>query len=150
MESVCDSLPYTSARSRRSQPEGFSCDCRRNTTRSGLMPMLPKRPCPVAGCPVLGPCAKHARPVVPQAEKPRLYDDRRGSSTARGYDRQWRKLRAEYLKRFPFCRLCMRSRAVLVDHIRPKVNGGTDDECNLQPLCTRCHNIKTGSERRRG
>lgn len=115
------------------------------------MPWLPPRPCPVAGCPVLGRCAKHARPVViPNQPQPRLYDDRRGSSTARGYDRQWRKLRAAYLLRFSVCRLCMRSQAVLVDHIRPKVQGGTDDEYNLQALCTRCHNIKTGMERRRG
>ena len=113
------------------------------------MPTLPKQPCRVAGCSVLGHCAKHARPMVVQPER-RLYDDRRGSSTARGYDRQWRKLRAEYLKRFPICRLCMRSKAVLVDHIRPKMQGGTDDEYNLQPLCSRCHNIKTGMERRRG
>jgi 5-methylcytosine-specific restriction protein A len=113
------------------------------------MPMLPQRPCRVAGCPVLGHCPKHARPAAAAAQpKPRFYDDRRGSSTARGYDRQWRKLRAEFLKRFPFCRLCMRSRAVLVDHIRPKAQGGTDDERNLQALCTRCHNIKTGVERR--
>jgi 5-methylcytosine-specific restriction protein A len=113
------------------------------------MPMLPKQPCRVAGCPVLGHCAKHARPVVVvQQEKPRLYDDRRGSSTARGYDRQWRKLRADFLKRFPICRLCMRAKAVLVDHIRPKVQGGTDAEYNLQALCMRCHNIKTGMERR--
>ncbi len=113
------------------------------------MPMLPKRPCPVAGCPVLGPCAVHRRPALPPAEKPRLYDDRRGSSAQRGYDRQWRKKRAEYLKRHPFCRLCLRSRSVLVDHIRPKVKGGTDDEYNLQALCNHCHNIKTGLEKRR-
>lgn len=112
------------------------------------MPMMPKRPCPVARCPVLGFCVTHQRPRVTQTA-PRLYDDRRGSSTQRGYDRQWRKKRAEFLQRFPICRLCMRSRAVLVDHIRPKVDGGTDDEYNLQPLCTRCHNIKTGKEKRR-
>ncbi|MBX3325169.1 MAG: HNH endonuclease [Nitrospira sp.] len=112
------------------------------------MPMLPKQPCRVAGCPVLGPCPVHRRkPVSLPAQ--RLYDDRRGSSAARGYDRQWRKLRAEYLKRFPVCRLCTHSKAVLVDHIRPKVQGGTDDEYNLQALCTRCHNVKTGIERRR-
>lgn len=111
------------------------------------MPMLPQQPCRVAGCPVLGPCAKHARPVVVQPAR-RLYDDRRGSSTARGYDRQWRKLRADFLKRFPMCRLCMRAKAVLVDHIRPKVLGGSDAEHNLQALCSRCHNIKTGLERR--
>lgn len=113
------------------------------------MPTLPKRPCQVSGCPVLGPCAVHARPAMPPPDKPRLYDDRRGSSTQRGYDRQWRKKRAEFLRRFPICRLCMRSKAVLVDHIRPKVMGGSDDEYNLQALCTRCHNIKTGMERRR-
>lgn len=113
------------------------------------MPMLPKRPCPVAGCPVLGHCVKHARPVVVQ-QKPRLYDDRRGSSTARGYGRQWRKLRAKYLQLFPLCQKCRKKPAYVVDHRIPKAQGGTDDEANLQGLCGGCHNQKTGMERRMG
>lgn len=115
------------------------------------MPMLPKRPCSVAGCPVLGPCPVHRRPVRPQPAQPvRLYDDRRGSSTQRGYDRQWRKLREDYFKRNTYCRHCGRllgSRKVL-DHRIAKAQGGTDGESNLQGLCVPCNNRKTGMERR--
>ena len=70
------------------------------------MPMLPKRPCPVAGCPVLGPCAVHRRPALLPTEKPRLYDDRRGSSAQRGYGYAWRQRRKEYIKLHPFCVRC--------------------------------------------
>lgn len=118
------------------------------------MPILPKRPCPVPGCPVLGPCPTHRRPVLPlpaQAAQPvRLYDDRRGSSTQRGYDRQWRKMREEYFKRNPFCSHCRKLLGMkkVLDHRIAKAQGGTDHDANLQGLCVRCHNRKTGMERR--
>jgi 5-methylcytosine-specific restriction enzyme A len=111
------------------------------------MPYLPGRPCRVVGCPSIGPCARH--PKAPPAPAPRWYDDRRGSSTQRGYGYAWQQLRKQYLERYPLCRMCQRARATLVDHRIPKRQGGTDDEYNLQPLCTACHAIKTGMEKRR-
>lgn len=114
------------------------------------MPTLPLRPCTYSGCPALtatGRCPAHRRAPKPEVQPVRLYDDRRGSSAKRGYDRQWRKKRAAYLIANPWCRKCAAA-AALVDHIIPKAIGGTDDDRNLQPLCVRCHNIKTGSERR--
>lgn len=36
--------------------------------------------------------------------------------------------------------------ASLVDHIKPLRKGGTNDEKNLQSLCTRCHNKKTNEQ----
>jgi 5-methylcytosine-specific restriction protein A len=33
-----------------------------------------------------------------------------------------------------------------VDHIKPKANGGTDDETNLQSICEACHKEKTRKE----
>jgi 5-methylcytosine-specific restriction protein A len=38
--------------------------------------------------------------------------------------------------------------ATEVDHIVPKSQGGTDDDDNLQAICSPCHKTKTGSERR--
>jgi 5-methylcytosine-specific restriction endonuclease McrA len=32
-----------------------------------------------------------------------------------------------------------------VDHIRPRADGGTDEEWNLQTLCFRCHSRKTAA-----
>jgi len=112
------------------------------------MPMLPPLPCPVAGCPVLGHCAKHARPAVVDAQpKPRLYDDRRGSSTARGYGYAWQQRRKEYVKQHPFCVKCGRP-TEQVDHVLPRSHGGSEDDSNLQSLCGYCHKQKTARERR--
>ncbi len=74
------------------------------------------------------------------------------NSTARGYDRRWRKLRVRVLQEEPTCRMCRqvgRTReADTVDHIQPKRDGGTDVRSNLQSLCRNCHNsIKATLER---
>lgn len=112
------------------------------------MPMLPKRPCPVAGCPVLGPCAVHRRKNFTPAEKPRLYDDRRGSSAQRGYGYAWQKFRKDFIARHPICCRCQMRPTTDVDHIVPRSRGGSDDERNLQPLCGACHKSKTAREKR--
>ncbi|MBF4406127.1 HNH endonuclease, partial [Vibrio anguillarum] len=36
-----------------------------------------------------------------------------------------------------------------VDHIINKANGGTDDDANLQSICSPCHKEKTAKESRR-
>ena len=111
------------------------------------MPMLPGRPCAVSGCPVIGPCQVHRRqPRVPAPEAPRLYDDRRGSSAARGYGYAWRRRRIEFIKRHPFCVRCGKP-TTDVDHRIPRSRGGSDDDSNLQPLCGFCHKRKTALER---
>ena len=33
-----------------------------------------------------------------------------------------------------------------VDHIKPKAKGGTDEETNLEAICTVCHTRKTTIE----
>ena len=40
--------------------------------------------------------------------------------------------------------------AAEVDHITPLTLGGTDDDANLQALCTPCHRTKTQAEARAG
>ncbi|WP_221899405.1 HNH endonuclease [Xanthomonas sp. GW] len=40
--------------------------------------------------------------------------------------------------------------ATEVDHILNVAEGGTDDDANLQAICTDCHGAKTQAEARRG
>ncbi len=113
------------------------------------MPTLPLRPCTYSGCPALttsGRCAQHQRPPKPIIQ-PRKYDDRRGSSTQRGYGYAWQQQRKKFIQSHPFCKYCP-SPTQEVDHIIPRARGGSDDDSNLQPLCKRHHNEKTGRERR--
>ena len=78
-------------------------------------------------------------------------DERRGSRHERGYGTAWDKLRRRILERD--CSLCQPCRqagrvtpARAVDHIVPKSQGGSDDEHNLQAICTPCHQAKTQRE----
>jgi 5-methylcytosine-specific restriction protein A len=114
------------------------------------MPTLPLRPCTHVGCSKLVPrgrCQEHQRQVVPLPERGRPYDDRRGSSTQRGYGYAWQQRRQAWLKRFPCCVVCGKP-AKIVDHRIPKSQGGADDETNYQGLCILHNNQKTGRERR--
>lgn len=78
--------------------------------------------------------------------------EKHNNSTARGYDRRWRKLRLRVLRDEPLCRFCKQqgrtTLAQVVDHIVPKREGGTDARENLQPLCAPCHDsIKAAMEK---
>lgn len=68
----------------------------------------------------------------------------------RGYGASWDRLRKIILAREPLCRTCKAQGRVTVanhvDHIKPKAQGGTDAEANLQPLCKACHDDKTTRE----
>lgn len=69
----------------------------------------------------------------------------------RGYGTAWNKLRFRILARDKhLCQPCMRKGRVRpashVDHIIAKAKGGTDDEGNLQAICTACHKDKTTVE----
>jgi 5-methylcytosine-specific restriction protein A len=101
------------------------------------MATQPLRPCPVTGCGALvaaGRCARH----------------RKGSAHQRGYGQAWRGARRAKLDEEPWCRLCAAEGRVRlarpVDHIVPKVDGGTDASANLQPLCDECHENKSARE----
>jgi len=112
------------------------------------MPTLPLRPCTQSGCHALtatGRCPAHQR--APKTQVSRLYDDRRGSSTQRGYGYAWQQRRKEFIKKHPFCAKCPRP-TTDVDHRIPKSRGGSDEDSNLQPLCSFHHKQKTAHERR--
>lgn len=112
------------------------------------MPTSPPRPCSATGCPALVRgstryCAAHAR-----AEQRRI-DERRGSSTERGYDWTWRtRIRPAALAREPLCRMCNDEGRVTaaceVDHIDG--NSRNNDPANLRPLCKRHHSQRTARD----
>jgi len=78
-------------------------------------------------------------------------DPRRGSRHARGYGSEWDRLRLEILERDAWlCQPCRRASrltaARTVDHVVPKVEGGSSDPANLQAICAACHQAKTAAE----
>lgn len=74
----------------------------------------------------------------------------------RGYGSVWAKTRERIIQRDKgLCQACLRQgkltayrkgHAFAVDHIRPKAKGGTDDDDNLELLCSDCHADKTTAE----
>lgn len=88
-------------------------------------------------------------------------DDRRGSSTARGYGSDWQRVRLAHLQSEPLCRFCSERGevvpATVVDHVKSIVEAPhlRLDHSNLRSLCKRCHDSRTGRDqgfgrRRRG
>lgn len=73
--------------------------------------------------------------------------DTRPSASRRGYGARWQALRADFLRRHPLCRSCEAKGRVKpaneVDHIKPRAQGGSDADENLQSLCKPCHSRKT-------
>lgn len=85
-------------------------------------------------------------------ERQRASDQRRGSSTARGYGYRWQRYRERFLKEHPLCIACEREGKIRlaneVDHIKPhRGNAGLFwDSRNHQSLCKPCHSRKTATE----
>lgn len=110
------------------------------------MPSAAPAWCPRCQTPHSDGCAARLR------EQRKALDLRRGTAAARGYGSQWQRIRARYLAQNPLCVRCLANHrtevAVVVDHVVPKSQGGTDDASNYQALCVPCHNRKTAREDR--
>lgn len=106
------------------------------------------RPCLEHGCPELttrSRCEYHER------QHEQTVVERRGTATARGYDRAWQELAAEYRRAHPYCERClrrgMRRKTQIIDHIVALRDGGPRlDRTNLMALCRSCHGFKTAAE----
>lgn len=94
------------------------------------------------------PRLRVGRPAAPRLDVSHERD--RGTTHERGYGWQWQQLRQIVLNDEPLCRRCSSrgrvSGAVLVDHIVPLLDGGTNDRTNLQALCLDCHAVKTQAD----
>jgi 5-methylcytosine-specific restriction enzyme A len=117
------------------------------------MPRRLKTRCGVRGCPRTTYeryCDEH------KALAQRVYDERRGKPSQRGYDAAWQPVAK--MRRYLDAGLCQRckatgrlTRSVLVDHIipiyvRPDWRLEID---NTQVLCTLCHGAKCGDDLRK-
>lgn len=112
------------------------------------------RPCAHPGCSQLvsaGYCAQHAD-LHRQRDRYRRNSYPRESRQARGYDRQWERVRKAKLQRDPLCEDCLRADvvrpAVLVHHIesiedRPELRLHMS---NLRSLCFGCHERTHGRQ----
>ncbi|MFM2059030.1 MAG: hypothetical protein RLY71_3415 [Pseudomonadota bacterium] len=114
------------------------------------MPMAAPKPCTQCGVLVRtggSRCPAHA--------KKGSNFTRNLSRHQRGYGYAWEKLRVVVLQRDAgLCQPCQAAGRItpgnIVDHIRPKAEGGDDDLGNLQVICKPCHADKTAMEAARG
>ena len=107
------------------------------------MPVKPKKPCAVIGCPNLIRIGER----YCQAHR-YLQRDTRPSAAKRGYGGGWPALRKKYLAANRWCAKCG-EHATDVHHIQPLSAGGTNEWDNLMPLCHRCHSRVTATENTR-
>lgn len=119
------------------------------------MPSAAARPCRHHGCGILsrdgsGFCQTHKSDVKKASNFTKQL-----SRHVRGYGSAWEKLRIVILRRDGgLCQVCKAGDRLnpgeIVDHIKPKTEGGTDDPENLQTICKPCHTMKTALESARG
>ena len=116
------------------------------------MPSKLRTACAQYPCPTLTDarfCTEHAR------ADSRRYDQKRGSSTARGYGSSWQRYRTWFLAQNAniFCSTGCGAVSTDVDHIKP-VQGPSDplfwQLSNHQGLCHSCHSKKTVQDGRWG
>jgi len=71
------------------------------------------------------------------------------STAARGYDREWRRIRATVLSQVPYCERCG-SEATQVHHVPDFPTLGRDHHAyRLHALCAPCHTRETIRSHRR-
>lgn len=105
------------------------------------MPLKPSKPCKYPGCPGItreanGFCSIHQQYAAnQQRQKQKMYDAKRGSSSNRGYDAAWRKLRIAVKERDQW--LCVCSRCKAMGRIKPVTK--TDPVHHILPVETHPH-----------
>jgi 5-methylcytosine-specific restriction enzyme A len=115
------------------------------------MPQAALKPCANPGC---GKKVHFSSRFCPDHQKAffKRADEKRESSSKRGYNNTWRKAREVFLRSNPLCKACMLSNLVTaatdVDHVIPHKGdmGLFWDQANWQPLCHACHSRKTATE----
>lgn len=117
------------------------------------MPYKPKKPCYYPLCSELISggqtyCEKHKKLIS-------RYEQDRESSSKRGYDRKWQKLRAWKLRHDPLCEECKRNdRIVIATEVHHKKSVRLYPLLrlvleNLESLCKTCHNKKKVEENKK-
>ncbi|NYZ69789.1 HNH endonuclease [Endozoicomonas sp. SM1973] len=117
------------------------------------MPKRTPRPCRSLDCSGLtrekhGYCEQHKQ----QASGWTQWQKNKGNRHQRGYGKPWERLRKLVLERDTYlCQMCLLMNkytpANIVDHIKPKSQGGDDALENLQAICRACHQKKTDQEK---
>lgn len=113
------------------------------TAEYGTMPSLAPRPC--SNFPCGNMAAYRGRCAACNASR----DQRRGNTTARGYDQDWENARRIYLHAHPLCEGCAAAGfydrpAREVHHKRALRDGGARlDPANFRALCKSCHSRRT-------
>jgi 5-methylcytosine-specific restriction endonuclease McrA len=84
------------------------------------------------------------------ADRQRVTDNARGTPAARGYDKDWFRLRAKHIAAHPLCNVCG-AKGEHVDHIMTIRDHPERrlDPTNLRTLCHSCHSRRTAREQRR-
>lgn len=80
-----------------------------------------------------------------RVEEPKIAQGER-RQRFRGYDftpEEWSELCWRYGNR---CAICGEEKPLTVDHILPRIAGGTDDLANIQPLCLSCNTRKNARD----
>lgn len=106
----------------------------------------------VKGTHLCARCCKQREQRQAQAKRKHEQErtKREGTSKERGYDYQWSRVSKLVRTSEPICRRCKNALAQMVDHINPLKEGGDRlDLSNLQPLCNKCHAIKTREDYKR-
>lgn len=107
------------------------------------MPYKPKHPCSYPGCKELVPygeryCEEHKKIAAKQYEQYGRKEEER-----QRYEGPWKTIRKMKLASQPLCENCLKNgrytRAVLVHHIIPLEEGGSNDSSNLMSMCQECH-----------
>jgi 5-methylcytosine-specific restriction endonuclease McrA len=69
---------------------------------------------------------------------------RQSALRSTGSTTQWRKIRQTVINRDGCCQKCGTEENLTVDHIVPRVLGGSDSMSNLEVLCQSCNSSKGG------